>query len=289
MDEPALMRSYRFNQVSSNLSHLAFYPAMYTLGVYLLALLALHLPIPNTGTIAFILLVANACYLLDRVKLTDARQDPADAIALPNRALFCARHAKFIRALIALELIIAIAFGFIISPVLALIPLGALIGVYAYAGRAATPGRARLKDLPALKSFFISSAHLALVVAVLWGNEHDLIAHPRINVLWSLSAIWLIVSADAILCDLDDVDSDALYQTRSLPVLMGVSRAWRLAIVLMLVGTACLFITSTETLALSVVSTLIVFSVLFTHGMKNRRDLVDARLLPIVLIGLMMR
>lgn len=289
MDEPALTRSNRLNSIASNLSHLALYPAMYTLGVYLLAHLSLNLPVPNSVTIAFILLIANACYLLDRVKLTDARQDPADAIALPDRALFCARYAKFIRALIVLELIIAIVLGFIISPLLALIPLGALIGVYAYAGRAATPGKARLKDLPALKSFFISSAHLALVVAVLWGNDHNLISHPRPSVLWSLSAIWLIVSADAILCDLDDVESDELYQTHSLPVLLGVSRAWQLAIVIMLTGSVCLWITSTETLTTSMISILVVVSVLFTHAMKNRRDLVDARLLPIVLIGLMMR
>lgn len=283
------MRTKRLISIASILSHLAIYPAMYTLGVYLFAILALDLTHPNAVTIIFILLVAHACYLLDRVKLSDARQDPADALALPHRTLFCARHAKLIRALIVLELIIAIAFGFIISPVLTLIPLGALIGVYAYAGRAATPGRARLKDLPALKAFFISSAHLALVVVVLWGNEHDLIVYPRTDVLWGLSAIWLIVSADAILCDLDDVESDALYKTRSMPVLLGVTRAWLLALLIMLAGTACLFVARVDTFTMSVLSMFIVVSVVFTHGMKNRRDLVDARLLPIVLIGLMIR
>jgi len=127
------------------------------------------------------------------------------------------------------------------------------------------------------------------VIAVLWGNDHDLIAHPRAIVLWTLIGIWLIVSADAILCDLDDIHSDAIYATRSLPVLIGAQRAWAVAITAMLIGVLCLFIRHAFSLPLAMVSCLILLSALPTRLRKNRRDLIDARLLPIVLFGMLLR
>lgn len=269
------------------LSYLAIWPACYTLGVYLLALLTIDRPMPSWLTTAYLLLVAHACYLLDRVKLSDDRQDPADAIALPARALLFAEHASTVRVLLAVELLTAMVMGYLISPLLSLIPLGALIGVQLYAGRAASPGRPRFKDLPALKSFFISSAHIALVVAVLWGNNHNLIEHPRQVVVLSVVGLWLIVSADAILCDIDDHDSDALYGTRSLPVLLGNARAWILAELMLLLGCGMLITRTQKPIDLLLVSLAIFASTLTTRSMKNRRDLIDARLLPIVLLAML--
>jgi 4-hydroxybenzoate polyprenyltransferase len=243
------------------MSYLALWPACYTLGVY----------------------------LLDRVKISDSRQDPADAIALPDRAIIFAEHAARIRVLLMLELAIAIVAGFLISPLLALIPLGALLGVHLYAGRGASPGRPRFKDLPGLKSFFISSAHIALLVAVLWGNDHNLIEHPRQIVILGIIGIWLIVSSDAIMCDIDDHDSDAMYGTRSLPVLLGNAMAWLLAEGMLLTGCGLLLIRTQRPIELLLVSIAIFASTLPSRMMHNRRDLIDARLLPIVLIALMMR
>lgn len=279
----------RPNPIASILSHLAIYPALYTLGVYLLAILSLGYTNPGTITIAFILIVAHACYLLDRVKVSDANQDPADALALPDRALFFTRNASIIRLLLALELLVSITLGYLIAPPLAFVPLGALIGVYLYAGRGASPGDPRFKDLPALKSFFIASAHLALMIATLWGNDHDLFSHPGFVPISSLVGVWLIVSADAILCDLDDVQSDAIYQTRSLPVLIGKDRAWVVAIVTLGLGCALLQVRDSMSPAMIVVGVLIWGSDLPTRIRKNRRDLIDARLLPIVILGMMMR
>ena len=113
---------------TSALSHLAVYPAMYTLGVYLLTVLAIGTPIPEWHPFVFILLTGHSCYLLDRVKVTDARQDPADAIALPQRALLFTKHAGILRALLTIELLIASIVGYQIEPLLAWIPLGALVG-----------------------------------------------------------------------------------------------------------------------------------------------------------------
>ncbi len=270
-------------------SELALWPACYTLGVYLLGVLGLGLPSPGWATVLYLLLIAHGCYLLDRVKLSDARQDPADAIALPDRALLYAQHARAIRAVLLLELCIASITGWLISPALSLIPLAALLGVQIYAGRGATPGKPRFKDLPALKSFFISSAHLALVVAVLWGNDHRLIEHPSSVVLLSLIGLWLIVSGDAILCDIDDHESDALYGTRSLPVLVGARFSWMSAQGLLLIGCVMLLLGGAHgPLQLILIASIFVCT-LPTLRRKNRRDLVDARLLPLVLLALMMR
>lgn len=279
----------RPNPIASILSHLAIYPALYTLGVYLLAILSLGYTNPGTITIAFILIVAHACYLLDRVKVSDANQDPADALALPDRALFFTRNASIIRLLLALELLVSITLGYLIAPPLAIVPLGALIGVYLYAGRGASPGDPRFKDLPALKSFFIACAHLALVIATLWGNDHDLLSFPRWVTIASLVGIWMIVSADAILCDLDDVESDAIYQTRSLPVLIGRNQAWVVAIMTLGLGCALLQVRDSLPFPMLLVGVLIWVSALPTQIRKNRRDLIDARLLPIVILGMVMR
>ncbi len=289
MVESSVSPASRTIPVAAQLSYLALWPACYTLGMYLLAVVALGLPAPGWATTLYLLGVAHACYLLDRVKLSDQRQDPADAIALPDRALLFARHARPIRLGLMLEFWLASLVGWFISPTLALLPLGALLGVHLYAGRGASPGRPRFKDLPALKSFFISSAHIALVIAVLWGNDHNLIEHPRPVVILSMAAIWLIVSGDAILCDLDDRHSDAIYGTRSLPVLLGDARAWAFAQGMIALGGLMLALEGKPGAVLIFCASAIWLSVLPTRGMKNRRDLVDARLLPIVLIALLLR
>lgn len=289
MVEPPVNHPRRPVLISRHLSHLALWPACYALGVYLMAVVALGLPAPGWATTLYLLSVAHACYLLDRVKLSDQRQDPADAIALPDRALLFARHARAIRIMLMLEFWLASLVGWFISPALAMLPLGALLGVQLYAGRGASPGHPRFKDLPVLKSFFISSGHIALVIGVLWSSEHHLIEHPRAEMILSLTAIWLIVSGDAILCDLDDRHSDAMYGTRSLPVLLGNSRAWVLAQSMIVLGGLMLILEGKPDGVLLFCASAIWLSVLRTRIMKNRRDLVDARLLPIVLIALLMR
>lgn len=289
MDLRTLMPVRGIKSVMTMLSHLAIYPAVYTLGVYLLAILTLGLEFPSQFTVWFLLALAHACYLIDRVKLTDDRQDPADALALPDRTIFYVRHAPQLRALLCLEFLLASAIGLQIHPLLALIPFGALIGVHMYAGRGATPGRPRLKDYPALKAFLIASAHLALVIAVLWGNGHLMPESPLKVVVPSLVGIWLIISADATLCDLDDRESDSIYATRSLPVLLGSKHAWFVAMAILCVGVLFISIARVPQAHLTAVAVLLFLTGVPTLQLKNRRDLIDARLLPIVLLGFLLR
>jgi hypothetical protein len=269
-------------------STLALWPACYTLGIYLLARLALALPTSDWQTISLILLIAHACYLFDRAKLSDSRQDPADAIGLPQRSLFFTRFARSIRVLIALELLTACVLAYAIAPLLSLVPIGALVGVHLYAGRAATPTKPRIKDIPGLKAFLIAGAHIALLVAVLRGNGQLDTQQLSISTVLLFIGLCLIVSSDATLCDLDDRRSDALYSTRSVPVLIGETPAWIFAQLLLIIGATLLITTSTETLTLLRIMLVLICTGLPTAWIKNRRDLIDARLLPVVLIALIL-
>lgn len=274
---------------TTRLSHLALWPACYTPGVYLLSVLALETDPPGAATVGYLLLVGHACYLLDRVKLSDSRQDPADAVALPERAMLYAQRARVFRWVLTLELLAAIVLGAGISPLLGLLPIGAVLGVHLYAGRGASPGRPRFKDLPSLKSFFIATAYLALVIAVLWGNALHPFGEPDARVGVALAGLWLIVCGDAILCDLDDRPSDAFYGTRSLPVLLGHGDAWIVAQLMLMTGIALIVIPHPDPYLMLGVGLALWLSTLPTLHMKNRRDLVDARLLPVVLLALLVR
>jgi len=269
------------------LGYLAVWPSMYALGVYTLLVRVVGNAFPDTDSIVYILLIAHSCYLLDRVKISDARFDPADALALPDRAMLFSTYSKPIRILVCIELLGSTGSGWLIHPVLGVVPLLALIGVHLYAGRGATPSAPRLKDLPGLKAFFIASGHLALSIAVLWGNTPDLLDRVDGITLAGILGVWLIVSGDAALCDVDDHETDRVYATKSIAVMFGKRAAWRGALTMIVIGSAFTLVGHFDQPGLLFIgSTLILSTVLSAHN-TNHRDFVDARLLPIVLIGVL--
>ena len=261
--------------------YLALWPSLYALGVFALTSTLLDIDPPNLASIVYILLCAHSCYLLDRVKIADHRQDPADALALPERAMLFARFAKPIRALIICELIAASITGMIIQPVLGLIPLIALAVVHLYAGRKATPRSPRLKDLPALKAFFVASGHLALSLAVTWANTHELFSNLGVFDSLAIIGVWLIVAGDAVLCDIDDHDADMMYSTKSLAVMLGSRSAWISALGFIALGSLLIALNQ---YAMIGVGAMLIVTTLITRKNTNHRDFVDARLLLIVLI-----
>ena len=265
--------------------YFAIWPAMYALGVLLLAGHALAMPSPAPITIAYILICAHSCYLLDRVKIADHRQDPADALALPERAMLFAQFAKPIRALLLGELIVCTLIGIAIHLILGLIPIAALSVVHFYAGRGATPASPRLKDLPAVKAFVIASGHLALVLVILWSNEHDMLKSLDWLGLLAIIGIWMIVVGDAILCDIDDHDADLVYSTKSLAVMLGARSAWWSAIGFITIGSIAMTIAAPSMLWIGVI---LIITTMITRNNSNHRDFVDARLLPIVLISILL-
>jgi len=262
------------------MGYLAIWPALYACGVLVLAWALLGNGLPDADSALYILLCAHGCYLLDRVKVSDRRQDPADALALPNRTMLFARWAKPIRVLVMIELFFASFAGWLIHPALAGVPLIALGVVHLYAGRGASPSDPRLKDLPGIKAFVIAGGHVALSLAIIFANEHALIAELNLLDILAIFGLWLIVSGDAALCDIDDHDADRAYHTQSLSVLFGKRTAWWASLGLIALGASLVGIQYGAMLGIGAT---LVLSTLLSVKNTNHRDFVDARLLPIVL------
>ena len=271
----------RVSGLYRQMGYLALWPALYAWGVLVFAWALLGTGLPDADSALYILLCAHGCYLLDRVKVSDRRQDPADALALPTRTMLFVRWAKPIRVLVMLELLFASIAGWLIHPALASVPLIALVVVYLYAGRGASPSRPRLKDLPGLKGFVIAGGHVALSLAILLGNEHELLAALGLRDILAIFGLWLIVSGDAALCDIDDHDADRAYHTQSLSVLFGKQSAWWISLGLIALGASLVGIQSGTMLGIG--ATLVLTTLLSAQN-TNHRDFVDARLLPIVLV-----
>lgn len=280
----------KYSSVNAFLSHFAVWPTLYALGIYVLMSRSLpdHQFPESLIAIAFIALCTHASYLLDRVKVSDDRLDEADAIALPERAQTLSSRAKGLRRLIIAELLVASIFGFMLHPILLLIPITASLAIHSYAGRSATPSRPRLKDLPGCKPFLIATSHVALALIVLWAPHlnqaffDQALAHPLGIIVPSLS-IWLIVVGDAMLCDIDDLEADRRFGTKSFAVLFGKQRAWIIATSLITIGSAGLILDTPHT---RWVGFTLILTTLLTKANRNHRDFVDARLLPIALLSM---
>jgi 4-hydroxybenzoate polyprenyltransferase len=265
------------------LGYLAIWPALYALGVLVLLAELLVGEFPKPDSIGYILLCAQSCYLLDRVKVSDHRQDPADALALPDRAMLFAQFSMPIRTIVFVECLAASGIGWAIHPLLAPIPILALGVVHLYAGRSATPSTPRLKDLPALKAFMIASGHLALGGAVVWGNHHNLIEHLRPTDVAAAVGVWFIIVGDAVLCDIDDHESDRVYSTKSLAVLFGPVSAWISALIFIVIGSGLIVLGHAQRPVTITIGATLIATTAITVKNTNHRDFVDARLLPIVL------
>ena len=283
MENKQLIKACSFSQLYRFAGYLAILPTAYATGMYLLCTLILDQSRSSVLALWFIILCAHSCYLLDRAKISDHRQDPADALALPERALLFSRHAPALRALILSQLLVGTIIGFFLHPAIALIPTVALGVVHLYAGRSATPSNPRLKDLPALKAFVIATGHLSLCIAVIWSQNHQLIADMSWQGWLAIAGAWSFVAGDAVLCDIDDHDADKLYSTQSLAVLFGTRVAWVLALCLLLINPLTLWIAHRAGIE---VGFAIILCTVLTRKNTNHRDFVDARLLPIVLIAI---
>lgn len=211
-------------------------------------------------------------YLLDRVKLKDAWLDPADQASRPaHHALLTARPAA-VRAAAAVLLAGAMLIALNAAPpghlaLVEAIPLAAVIGVALYAAR---PRRARPrpKDLLAIKNAYTAGGitALAILLTLCWlptwhrlggmtvpgddltGDYFPGVAGPGIagpgiaGPVWIFAAavLWARVFVDASLCDIDDLDADARFATRTFAVAIGPARTRRAAIAARLLIAAAL-------------------------------------------------
>ncbi len=266
------------------LGHLALWPTLYTIGVLLLLGMLTSGEVPDWAAFCFVGFCAQGCYLLDRVKAADSRLDPADLIAQPQRYTFLHKHTVPVRVLVVVDLVLAIVAGMILNPLLVWIPPAALVGVHLYAGRSAGSSRPRPKDLPGLKAVFIAGAHLSLGIAALIGERGIAIVEPSETSLIVAMAVGVIIFGDALLCDLDDQESDKLFRTQSIPVLIGRNGSWALAVGAHAAGLCMLMLGVGWTPAIGIFAGgLLLSDALFTM-LSKQRDAVDARLLVLVLL-----
>lgn len=255
---------------------------------------------PSASAVAVVFLVASAVYALDRVKLTDARLDPADRDADPERFSFTARHSRSIRAAVVVAFLAAAAVSAGLSVVL---PPAVLLGAAAiviYAGRPADPDRPRPKDLPLLKNLFIAAGLVGFVsvIALLDARRPDPLDPWAAIDLWLrfvfspgpfavTVAAGLLVGCDAALCDISDEAADRRWGTRTLPVLIGARRTSWLALA-GLAAASGVWLAADASSGVGVAAACLLGAAVMMLRPHDPRDLIDARLLPCALLTLLL-
>lgn len=204
------------------LGHLAIWVGCYVGGCVLLAGLLLHEDIP-WRSLAIAIPITIGTYLVDRVRLGTTSIDPSDQMAHAARARVLDRGRlpvwTLAIAMIALAVFLAARDSL---PVLVAV-IGAPIGVVIYGHRGFSR---RPKDRLHLKNAFVSVSIVSLVVLLEYSAA-------SVGSLVAVAGFLLLhVFADAMLCDLDDMDADQRFGTSTIPIHLGEKATWSVAFVL---------------------------------------------------------
>lgn len=187
------------------------------------------------------LLNAHATFLLDRVKVRPSLLDPADAEARGERHALLLTFGPWLRGLVLLETVAAIVLLGRVAPVLGLLPILSLAGVMVYAG---APKKFSLKSSAWSKTTATSLSLAGWAGVLTWGGG----ASPVIAMTSSIVLVGM-VAADAVLCDLPDLESDRRHGVSSAAVTMGKRDTLRLAFALMIVALLLAVLAVTNDLA----------------------------------------
>lgn len=219
---------------ASALGHLATWVGLYVAAAAVLATQLAGLgTLPSSAALGCAFTAGVAVYLLDRVKTTDRRLDPADAESQPARYGFLHGRAADVRMVALLFALLALTLALLVRPVVGVGVLLGVVGVWFYgwspAGHAS--GR-RPKDLLLLKNA-LAAAWIAgfgiLVAAADAGPLRSVGFGPFRH---AAVVLVLVVFADSALCDIDDAESDAGRGTITLPVVVGPGWTWAIAFAL---------------------------------------------------------
>jgi 4-hydroxybenzoate polyprenyltransferase len=243
------------------LSHLALYPALYAAAsIPFLFHFTGRVPPARTLALAIVVtfLTALGAYLLDRVKLRAAWLDPADIAAEPRRYRFLTARLIPVRCLALLSLVLAtVTAALLPTPVRAgvpqhwpmLLPLLSAVGVTAYAHRARRT-LPRPKDVLLIKNAYTAAGITGFASLVVLASQPTLPADLPAMLPLCLAGVTLFarVFADAVLCDLDDAETDRLHGTATLATAFGRRRAWNIALAVRLALAGVLLIIPTAPL-----------------------------------------
>ena len=201
--------------------HLAVFAAFYVAAQAVAACLLTGVAVSGR-IVAVAALTAMGTYLVDRSGPWPGRPDRGDLRAEPERVRFLRRNTVLVRCLAIGAPLVAFGLAVPWGPWVAVVPLS-VIGLLCYS-KWALPGR-RIKDRLLLKNAAValSIASLALVLSRAGGGATWLALATVAPVLV------LRVMADAMRCDIDDVDADRRQGTRTLANTFSVKVAWRVA------------------------------------------------------------
>jgi 4-hydroxybenzoate polyprenyltransferase len=174
-----------------------------------------------------VLLVASACYALDRVKLRDSWIDPADVEGQPERYGFLSPHAPRVRLLALLMLGAGAALGARASAWALAAAALAPVGVALYAPRGRSGGRARLKDRVWLKNTYVGGGIAAFAVLATAAEAPEILRERWLALGAAGGLVFGRAALDAALCDIDDEATDRRHGTATLATWLGGPRLWR--------------------------------------------------------------
>jgi hypothetical protein len=264
--------------------HLAVWLGLYFTSVYVAGVLVLGRRASMTAVLACFC-AGIGLYLLDRVKARDAWLDPADGIAQPERFQFLLARRTPVRVVAWIALLCGtLAAASIDLRNLLLPPIG-IGGVLLYSS---VRGRgARLKDVLVIKNLLPGLAIGSLAVVFAWQSPP--LFTTTLSMWWTavvLVGLVLMVTADAMLCDLDDAATDAAHRTRTMPTALGPRATWIAALALHVVaGGAVMWagaaIGTRSSAGFIAVGNGVVTLGLFQTKPAKVRDLVDLKL-PVV-------
>ncbi|MFG0243756.1 MAG: hypothetical protein ACF8R9_13300 [Phycisphaerales bacterium JB054] len=215
--------------------HLAIWVGLYFAAAYASAAILLGRAV-QLDPLAAAFCAGVGLYLLDRLKLRDDLLDPADLAADERRHRFLRARRRLLRTtawvVLGLGTILVVA----IHPANVVLPPIGVLGVLAYSRP--RKSRRRPKDLLVLKNLMPGCAigGLGVILAVqspvhasrLYGTPVG--AEAFTFALAVCVSLVLLVAADAMLCDLDDVAADRHAKTSTLPVWRGANATWRIAL-----------------------------------------------------------
>jgi 4-hydroxybenzoate polyprenyltransferase len=267
--------------------HLALWIGLYFAGAYLSAAILLVRQVSPLAIVGSFL-TGVGLYLLDRVKVRDSFLDPADLVGQPERHGFLHGRRSRVRALAWGTLAAGTVALARIHPLNLLLPPVLIGGVIIYAS--IRRERPRPKDVLLLKNLLPGGAISVLAVALAWESPARHTPPEASHAAGVLLGLVLAVTADAMLCDLDDIAVDRRFGTQTLAARYGRRTTWTAAMSIHAAACATLVLAGHASGALEVAATwaaadLAVTGALWAIDPPSVRDLIDGRLPIVALIA----
>ena len=204
-------------------------------------------------------------------------------MADPEREAWVDRHRTRLLVLAAMLCAVAFFLALAINAWLELLLPAGIMAVVIYGSRPSESRRTRPKDVLLAKNLLTGLAYATLVAAVLWA------ALPETASLWiALGVVALLVSADAMLSDIDDRPSDASFGTKTVPVLVGRRWATLSSALLYAAAIALWLVLGQRDVESAVFALAMVFSGLTLALLRRLRTPIDLRAGVIGLLALLL-